>query len=268
MNPSKFTDPEYLRSTQYRDASNLNARGNLHARFSTNPYGWFRWVFDQLEFPQAACLLELGCGPGGLWQENQERIPPGVQFALTDLSNGMVENARKNLADKAAQFSFAVADAQNIQFPASSFDLVVANHMLYHVPERTRAFAEIRRVLKPGGRLYAATNGLDHMVELDELAAAFASQLYLGAAAPEFNLENGAEQLAPWFSQVEMRLYEDALAVTEVDPLVAYVRSMMRFARDFTEEEAEGFRAFVQWKMTEDGVIHIRKSPCLFVAHC
>jgi hypothetical protein len=72
---------------QYRAGSNLGARVALQARFSTNPYGWQRWVFDRLELPPEASLLELGWGPGLLWRENL-RIPEGWNLTLTDRDDG------------------------------------------------------------------------------------------------------------------------------------------------------------------------------------
>jgi hypothetical protein len=62
---SKVNDQQYLKTDQYRDASNLDARALIHQRFSTNTYGWFRWVFDALlKLPANARILELGCGHG------------------------------------------------------------------------------------------------------------------------------------------------------------------------------------------------------------
>jgi ubiquinone/menaquinone biosynthesis C-methylase UbiE len=61
-----------------------------------------------------------------------------------------------------------VADAAWIPLADGSMDAVIANHMLYHVSDRRRALAEIHRLLRPGGRLYATTNGLGHMAELRE----------------------------------------------------------------------------------------------------
>ena len=74
---SKLSDQDYLLTDQYRNASNLNARIQLHVRFSTNKYSWMRWVFDQLDLPPHCHILELGCGSGELWRKNMQRIPEG-----------------------------------------------------------------------------------------------------------------------------------------------------------------------------------------------
>ncbi len=253
----------YLQDTQYRDASNLDARAQLHARFSVNKQGWHPWVFQQLEIPSPAVILELGCGPGWLWAENLSRIDDGWEIFLSDLSRGMLGTARERLADGAARFRFCAADAQAIPFAADTFDAVVANHMLYHVPDRHAAFAEIQRVLKPGGRLYAATNGKGHLVELDDLLKQAGIETAFG---PErgFRLEDGEAQLAPWFTDIRMIRYPDALQVTEVEPLVAYARSMRR-PGDQGETLAR-FARVVAGRIAASGTLRIGKDSGLFVA--
>ena len=74
---SRINDQTYLQDEQYKNAGNLNARIRLHHEFSTNKYGWFRWVFDHYDLPSQARILELGCGPGDLWLDNMARIPSG-----------------------------------------------------------------------------------------------------------------------------------------------------------------------------------------------
>ena len=112
---------------QYRDPSNLNARARLHAEFSTNKYGWCRWVFDQLHLPDRCRILELGCGPGWLWKQNLQRIPPGWDITLSDFSAGMTDTAREALADAGRAFSFEVIDAQSIPFEDEALDTVIAD---------------------------------------------------------------------------------------------------------------------------------------------
>ena len=124
---------------------------------------------------------------------------------------GMMRQARQNLASRAQTFSFSAIDARAIPFERETFDAVIANHMLYHVPDRPRAFAEIHRVLKPGGRLYASTNGRNHIRELGELIIRFDPDLASWGWQPPdtFLLENGADQLSREFQHVELRRYQD-----------------------------------------------------------
>ena len=249
--------PEILTiQTQYGDSSNLNARQQLHARFSVNQYGWHRWVLDQLSVLAGARILELACGPGALWVENSNRVPGDWRITLLDLSTGMICEARSRCPD----FSFAVADTQAIPLANESVDAIIANHMLYHVPDRRRALAEMRRVLTPNGRLYAATNGKAHMGELNQLMARFGASL--PASHESFSLENGRDQLGQCFTQVELRRYDDALIVTEAEPLVAYARSTQRL----TSEGVNALRERVEQELAVRGSICITKDVGLFEA--
>jgi ubiquinone/menaquinone biosynthesis C-methylase UbiE len=267
--PERFrvTDREYLRTQQYRDASNLNARIGLHDRFSTNSRGWHPWVFDQLDLAPDARVLELGCGPGTLWAENSDRIPLGWELILTDLSPGMIGESRRALSGRKCGLSFVVADAQAVPFAPASFDAVIANHMLYHVPDRAQALSEIRRVLRPGGRLYATTVGIDHMRELHDRFRQIAPHLTpeVDRWGDPFNLENGREQLAPWFPSVTLHRYDDALRVTEVEPLIAYLRSGRHQSVLIGNRLAELIRS-VEQEIAESGAIRITKASGMFIA--
>lgn len=251
---------------QYRDATNLNARVQLHERFSTNQYGWHPWVFDQLEVQPSGQVLEVGCGPGLLWQQNLDRIPEGWEITLGDFSPGMLAEARRNLSNAGRPFHFRQVDAQDIPFPDASFDAVIANHMLYHVPDRDRALREVRRVLRSDGRFYAATNGAKHLQDGWEfLSQAGFSRFERPLLSDSFSLENGAEQLARHFSHVELRGYDDALVVTEVDPLIAYVVS------GIAEPEREAEKLATLAEILEEeircrGAIRIAKESGIFIA--
>lgn len=196
-----LTDSSHL-DHQYHDSANLDARIALHQRFSTNPYSFYHWYFDHLDVPANARILEVGAGSGALWKEVAKRIPPGWQITLTDLSSGMLAEAERNLAH-IRPFTFVQADAQEIPFPHETCDAVLANHMLYHVPDRPSALAEFRRVLRPGGHLYAATNGSGHLKELRDLLAEYTEQMPMEGGLG-FGLNNGADQLAPYFEHIEL----------------------------------------------------------------
>ncbi len=264
-----ITDQDHLVTRQYKDPTNLTARGSLHERFSTNKTGWFRWVFDQLAcLPEQSTILELGCGPAWVWRHNRNRLPSGWRLVLTDLSAGMVEQARNTLAgSSASQFEFDLVDAQAIPYEDASFDAVVANHMLYHVPARPRALSEIRRVLKPHGRLLAATNGQGHMAEVWEMVLQVTDRsLDTNRSELHFGLDNGIEQLAPYFSHVERRDHLDSLLITEAEPLIAYATSSELWGIQGDDVATRKLAVLIQSRLVEDGVICIRKNSGMFVA--
>jgi SAM-dependent methyltransferase len=265
----RVSDTQYLRSVQYRDSTNLDARIALHARFSVNPQGWQRWVFEQIDLTPDGRLLELGCGSGALWAENLERIPPGWEIFLSDISIGMATQVRKNLADRIETACFLANNAQAIPFPKASFNAIIANHMLYHVPNRERALAEIQRVLQPGGRLYATTGGERHLAELYALVQKFDPEVaadgwYLEPL--DFTLENGQSQLSAWFNSVQLLHYEDALVVTQAEPLVDYILSTVRLG--LGEERRQDLLEYIQAQLdASGGAIHITKEGGMFIAY-
>ena len=284
---SKLQDPEYLRNEQYHNARNLNARIRLHEDFSTNDYGWFRWVFDHFNFPPKARILELGCGPGDLWLQNMGRIPPELDITLSDFSPGMLAKARENLAISPHPFSYDIIDAQSIPYDDAHFDIVIANHCIYHFPDRQKALSEIHRVLKPGGCFYASTIGVDHLKEMSDLGFqfdptiedafnedAFNEDAFNEDAFNEdafriekisFTLESGETQLGNWFKHIQIDRYPDSFHITEPDPLVDYIMSTVRLG--LGEDRHSDFSAFIKSKIeSNDGAIHIQKDSGLFTA--
>ena len=99
-------DQNYLLNEQYKNAANLNARVDLHRRFSVNKQGWHRWVFEQFAIGENSKVLELGCGPGLLWLSNRDRIPANWQIVLSDFSAGMLSEARQQLSEERLLFKW------------------------------------------------------------------------------------------------------------------------------------------------------------------
>ncbi|MCZ8522658.1 MULTISPECIES: MerR family transcriptional regulator [Paenibacillus] len=253
---------------QYRSAARLQARISLYDTFSANRTGWHRWFFGQLPDVPGLKVLELGCGDGTLWLRNKERIPDSWRMTLTDLSPGMLEEARTRLEDVPGRFRFLAADAADIPFHEEEFDIVIANHMLYHVLDIAQAAAQMHRVLKPGGALYASTMSLRHLREVELLAQAFDPRIeVLDPVLGRFHLENGESALAEHFAEVGCRRYEDHLLVDDAEPLIAYITSTPMNAKELLVGPAlEGFREELQHRLAREGSIYITKDTGYFWA--
>ena len=261
----KWTQPECLKETQFRDGSNLNARIELHRRFSTNPQNLFDWVFDFLDAPKGSAILELGSGTGLLWASNLARIGPEWRIILSDLSDGMVEEARGLLRDSGQCFSFKAFDAQSIPFEAEAFDVVIANHMLYYLPDIDRGLREIHRVLRPGGVVLCSSVSIgQHMAEVRELVRRHSPE-YRGFTVTErFCMENGEEQLGKYFSDICSHRHVDSLKVTDADLLLDYVMSSQDAADFITGPSKEKIKGEVTDMIEARGFFEIHKLAVLF----
>ena len=263
---SKFTDQKYLTTDQYKDSTNLDARLEIHKRFSTNEYGWFNWIFDTLiKLPAGARILEIGCGPAYLWRECANRIPAGWNITLSDISPGMVDAAWRNLVATGRPFKFEQIDAQSIPYADEIFDVVIANHILFHVPDKKKALEEIKRVLKPSGHLIATTVGGQHMREMNMWLRRVNLEKSHENFAYSFTLENGLGQLEQFFPQVNISRYVDDLNVTEVEPILAYIRSTLSVS-NLSEEEIQNIKDSLEIELKEKGKIFIQKDSGLFEA--
>lgn len=122
---------------------------------------------------------------------------------------------------------YAIIDAQSIPFDENTFDVVIANHMLYHVPDIDKALTEISRVLKPDGFFYATTVGNNNMKEIADILHDYdpAIDFAMNSITSAFGLESGELQLSKHFKSVKLLRYEDSLHITESKPLVDYILS-------------------------------------------
>ncbi len=155
-------------------------------------------------------VLEVGCGWGELaeWIERET----GADVLAIDLSPRMVELARERGVDARR------GDVQRLELADGSFDVAVAAWMLYHAPDLDRALGELARVLRPGGRLVAATNSAFHLQELRELVGS-------GPSPSTFTRENGAALLRRHFASVRRIDLDGELTLADRDEVEAYVRA-------------------------------------------
>ncbi|MBE7003423.1 MAG: class I SAM-dependent methyltransferase [Ruminococcaceae bacterium] len=260
MQIGSLNEPSAVRE-QYATADGLNTRISFHGKYSTNLQGFGNWVVSHYDVRDGMRVLELGCGSGGMWAGRDELISRCGELVLTDLSEGMLETARKAIGER-ANVAYRQADIQALPFADGSFDAVIANSMLYHVPDLSAGVAEVRRVLKPDGTFYCATYGEHNFTE--QLAEWFR----LGGEAfrpnHNFTLENGVQALSRSFRDIELLRYEDSLRITDAEDLLLYLQSLapLRAVNSLPREKILD----ILNSHTENGVICLPKSYGMFIA--
>lgn len=245
---------------QYKDEKNLGTRISIHEKYSVNKQGFGGWIFEQYQISKDFKILELGCGNGSMWKDKYNELPEGVELTLTDFSNGMLEDTKKNLGHK-KNIRFMQVDIQSIPFENDSFDMVIANMMLYHVPDLQKGLFEVKRVLKPRGKFYCATFGENGIIEFVQKLLSVNS---VNKENRSFTLQNGEASLTKQFSKAEMKSYEDSLEVTNTWDLVDYALSMSDFV-DLGNAGREEIFAALETKR-EDGKICVPKEYGMFIA--
>jgi ubiquinone/menaquinone biosynthesis C-methylase UbiE len=253
----------------YATSDNLSTRRalNQYALSDVAPQAGF---VDLFRWPEDATVLDVGCGDGVWAAVAQRRTALGTIVGL-DFSLGMLAG----VATRAPGAARVQGDANVLPLRDASVDAVIAAWMLYHV-DRDRALPEYRRVLKPGGRLVAATNSPEFLPTLDEMVRQAASTIagrelttWLGNLA--FNSENGEEWLRSEFSHVERVISETPFEVPVAAPFLAYLDSvrapaMAALGSDF---DFDRFLALVEAgieERLEDGPVRFTRRIAFFLA--
>ncbi len=251
---------------QYKNSTNIDARIELHRRFSHNAESWFRWIYDNLAVQEGMDILEAGCGNGQLWMDNLGLLPDHTHIVLSDISMGMIRSTKRRLKGKHDLFTFQCFDFINIPYADESFDIVIANHVLFYAKDRDKTLAELHRVLKKGGKLCCSTYGRQHLKEIELLVKEFDNRISLSEVKlyDIFGLENGAQYLSSHFQQVDLLKYDDFLLITELSPLAEYIYSCHGNQLTILDSQRNRFEKYLQNKVGRKG-LHVTKDAGIFL---
>ncbi len=227
--PEPEFDHRAVARKEYATDETLSVRMRTHRRYTYPQINFQAWVLDRIRWRGDEDVLDVGCGTGGYFEVIMERAPRGNLIA-SDLSLGMLMSAADKIGE--SNIELVNGDVESLPFADGSFDVVLANHMLYHVPDIDRAIREIKRVLRPDGVLIAATNSRYNMPEFDLLYRRAFSMLELPQevkpphrSSERFCLENGFQMLGRHFYAVARYEVPSVLIFPSVEPVMAYLQS-------------------------------------------
>jgi SAM-dependent methyltransferase len=218
-------DPKGVRQMYTTDEA-LRIRQETHDRYTVPAIDFAAWALNCVTWRGDESILDVGCGPGS-WYNTLKTKVPNAQYTGIDLHAGMLQN------HPYAQGTL-VGDAQYLPFPDHSFDVLMANHMMFHVPDIDRAIQEFRRVLKPDGIFLSTTNSVHNMPELQVLIRRAVTLLvppgttHIQVPLPSsdrFTLETGTRMLSRYFQGVVRYDLPGMLVFPSVEPVMAYLES-------------------------------------------
>lgn len=190
------------------------------------------WRGDEL-------ILDISPGSGAYFELARQFFPKGTYIAADSLPQ-LLQSAQKQPQSGAVQW--LLDDIETLPFPDHSFDIILANQMLYHLPDLYGSIMELHRVLKPTGLLIATTHSQYTMAEFDTLTRRALTLLghpprettsYYGRFIENFSLENGAMLLGRYFRAVARHEIPTTLIFKDSKPAIEYLNGS-RAIREMT----------------------------------
>lgn len=230
---SNYSNPEYLSKNQYEDPTNLNLRRALFD-FSVPKVSITDKGLNYLKLKGKENILELGCGEGKVLLALRRNNHKGRLVGI-DVSKGMFANAKKFVREHGIKpkIEFMEGMADSLEFPDSSFDILLSFYMLYHMPGIQKTLVEWKRVLKPNGRILVATNSSENREKFHRFKKLI-GKLTRSQSPPNFSsrfsLENGQKKLEKSFKIIDSFTYEGRVILHEPQP---YLNAMESYRQVF-----------------------------------
>jgi SAM-dependent methyltransferase len=265
------THPAYLRY-QYGDAEQLRIRQESHRLYSERPNAaFFEWIVDRLAPAPGHVVLDAGCGPGTYHALLHLRRTRVVAF---DASPGMAREAQGQATREGLAAAILQADVQATPVKDGACDRVLAAHMLYHVPDRAKALGELRRALRPGGRVMLVTGAgsVSRLHEVHRRAARAIGYSPTDGPGARFSLAH-LDLVREVFPTAERHVFPNAFRFPTAEAVMRYYASGP--VNQVRERQADGghrrrllpmVEAEVRTIVEREGVFREEKDNGCFVA--
>jgi SAM-dependent methyltransferase len=211
-------------------SESIRIRQAIHEKYTVPKVDFPAWVLSNYGWHGDESVLDLGAG-AGLYHQPLLDVAPNIEYHAVDISESPLRVHPALNGDHALMVN---GDAQRLPYASDQFDVVMANHMLYHLEDVDQGLKEIRRVLKPEGVLIVATNSQQSMPELHVLMRraiillSRTSSTHIQPPLPSsdaFALESGCRKLSKYFYGVVRYDLPGSLVFHDSEPLITYIES-------------------------------------------
>ncbi|MCH8066742.1 MAG: methyltransferase domain-containing protein [Chloroflexi bacterium] len=261
-------DPRIAAQRRFVTADACLTAADIIGQYATDVDATTETLVDAIRPERAnARICELGFGLGWLLEALAKEFPEASLVGL-DQSPGMAAHVRELLG---AQATIVQGDMERLPFADATFDSVATCWTLYFMTDIDATLEEIKRTLRPGGRLVAATVAPDNQIELDELYHS-AVEAALGPrervdVTERFNLETGRPYVERHFREVELREWRGELKLPDVATLVAFWEG--GWAKTLLGDQMERVRTQLvrlaeEW-LARDGALNVTRHGGLFI---
>lgn len=271
---TKIKDPHHLNRVQYATADKLLARRSIY-QYCRPPLDIKDEIIKALKLKGDEAILDVGCGDGDMLTRLLEQHRHRGRLVGVDPSGGMIKAAQTRAQSLNGQVEFLVGRTEQLPFADAAFDVVLGLFMLYHVPDIQAALHEWRRVLKPGGRIVAATSSASHLPKSGTFKHLIADLLSVRPTplfSESFNLKNGGLQLAAVFGNVEPHRFGGTLRLNDPAPYLALLDSARDMYEPVPSDEdwsraLDAVREKIEAEIAKRGIFTDTVSRGFFVAH-
>jgi SAM-dependent methyltransferase len=217
-----------------------------------------------------ARICELGFGTGWFLKELRN-AHPACNVSGLELSPPMATHATRESGSRDRP-AILIGDIEHIPVRRGAFDVVVVACTLYFMPDLDCALEEIKRVLRPGGKIVASTWAGDHLQELGELSTAALQHVFGDTSQRElvdrFGVDSAPDTLGHHFSRVSSREIRGWLDIPDVDTLVSLWEAQHSPAfPDVFIPVRDEFRRLAEERLARDGHLRITRHGAVFVGY-
>jgi len=194
------------------DAATYDRVADAQTRWGVN-------VLDRLDLPSGARVLDAGCGTGRVTELLLERFPTATVVGL-DGSTAMLEQAHERLSRFGDRVDLVQADLR-VRLPIETVDAVVSTATFHWVPDHDALFAELARVLRPGGQLVFQCGGAGNIAAVVTLIEELVGECCVwNYATPE---EPTGRLTTAGFEDVEAWLHDEPTPFANRDELAEFL---------------------------------------------